>query len=378
MRKCIYCTETKPVADFSLEHVIPQCLGGSLVPDYLKTSFVCKKCNNDLGLFVDASFEKSWFVSHQLNRNARTLYDPKSPIGLPLICMGICDLEVPEMAPDEICESWLGPFGEQVYWIRQHDERLYWYNGGNPRTTKSVHSRAYFIFSIKSEKNLPLVFLSFRDSFQKRRIKKILCSTLVGGNATDIGFSLPDELDIKRINFFLQLARNQKTIKMAHYINFDFRFMAKLAIGISHCLFKNENVSSEYGVELLRALWHKEGADLPVLHGRTTFGQKADPIFNNLTGVNGGIVIMIYSFADATVLNLNIGGNLNWTIKIAQHENPPVGNSNIVLLIFKELNKCITMSFVDFMRFKTGNYKNHELEKILSATNKPISNQLEF
>ena len=44
---------------FSLEHVIPQFLGGAYAPDQMKTKDVCRKCNSDLGLFVDAAFEKT-------------------------------------------------------------------------------------------------------------------------------------------------------------------------------------------------------------------------------------------------------------------------------------------------------------------------------
>ncbi|MFA5016764.1 MAG: HNH endonuclease [Methylobacter sp.] len=153
MHTCIYCRKEKTDEDFSLEHVIPQCLGGALAPDELKTRDVCEKCNNDLGLFVDASFEKNWFVSQQLQVNARAQFNPSNPKAIPLVCMGPCELDVPGILQTEVCESWLGPFGEQVYWVRPHDEKLYWYGGGNPRTTKSVESRAYFMFSINSSKN---------------------------------------------------------------------------------------------------------------------------------------------------------------------------------------------------------------------------------
>lgn len=102
MRTCIYCRKDKPNEEFSLEHVIPQCLGGSIAPNEFKTRDVCEKCNNDLGLFVDASFEKSWFVSQQLQANARALFEPSHPQALPLICMGPCDLNVPGMLETEV------------------------------------------------------------------------------------------------------------------------------------------------------------------------------------------------------------------------------------------------------------------------------------
>ena len=59
MRECIYCRKLKEEDMFSLEHVIPQFLGGAYAPDQMKTKDVCRKCNSDLGLFVDAAFEKT-------------------------------------------------------------------------------------------------------------------------------------------------------------------------------------------------------------------------------------------------------------------------------------------------------------------------------
>ncbi|MGZ5027986.1 MAG: HNH endonuclease [Methylobacter sp.] len=75
MSICIYCRLDKSESDFSLEHIIPQSLGGAAAPDYFKTRKVCSTCNNNLGLFVDASFEKLCrvripyhFQSFSLNR----------------------------------------------------------------------------------------------------------------------------------------------------------------------------------------------------------------------------------------------------------------------------------------------------------------------
>jgi len=154
MRKCIYCSSEKEESEFSLEHIIPQFLGGAYAPDKFKTRNVCKTCNSNLGLFVDASFEKNFLVYNHLNEAAYAFFDPGNPSGLPLTCMENSDLSPPEMNDTEVCELWLGPLGEQVFWIRPKDERLYWYSGGNPRTVKEVNNRAYFLFSERSTKNI--------------------------------------------------------------------------------------------------------------------------------------------------------------------------------------------------------------------------------
>lgn len=363
MRTCIYCQEDKAEGEFSLEHVIPQCLGGSAVSDEFKTSNVCRKCNNDFGLFIDASFEKSWFVSHQLQANARALFDPLRPRALPLICMGPCNLNVPGMLDTEVCESWLGPFGEQIFWVRPHDERLYWYSGGNPRTAKSVASRAYFIFSINSTKDPALTWLSFKEAFSSRRVKKVMCSKIVGADPREIGFSDTDPLDEERIRFFLnrQIDDPQLHISLALNTAFDLRFMAKLAIGISHCLWDKSSISETYANELHKALWHKPEDELPLIYGSTAFGNEIDPVFSKFAGLEGAVVLLITRVGNGTAINLNLGPRLNWTIKIAEHLDGLSAVDDRAILIFKSIGKCVQMPLHEFLAFKLGRTTHPEL-----------------
>lgn len=366
MRTCIYCRKEKTDEDFSLEHVIPQCLGGSLAPDELKTRDVCEKCNNDLGLFVDASFEKNWLVSQQLQANARAQFNPSNPKAIPLVCMGPCELDVPDILQTEVCESWLGPFGEQVYWVRPHDEKLYWYGGGNPRTTKSVESRAYFMFSINSSKNAGLTWLTFKDAFSGRRVKKVMCTQVVGADPEEIGFSRPDLLDAERINFFMEkcLTAPSRHIKLAMYIRYDLRFIAKLAIGISHCLYGKASVSESYADELHKALWHKPDDELPLINGSTSFSSEVDPKFAEFAGMEGAVVLLITRSPNGTAINLNLGPRLNWTIKVAEHLNESLPLQEKAIIMYKEIGKCIQMPLNEFIAFKIGRETHPELDSI--------------
>ncbi|RXZ38158.1 HNH endonuclease [Oxalobacteraceae bacterium CAVE-383] len=374
MRTCIYCQKEKPDGQFSLEHVIPQCLGGLCAPDEFKTRDVCAKCNNDLGLFVDASFEKSWFVSHQLQANARSLFDPLHPQALPLVCMGPCNLKVPGMLETEVCESWLGPFGEQIYWIRPHDERLYWYSGGNPRTTKSMASRAYFMFSINSTKDAALTLRSFDEAFAGRLVKKVMCTQVVGFDLVKIGFSKADPLDEERIKFLLDKCVQGPDIHISLGMNvdFDLRFVAKLAIGICHCLFGTESISKAYLNELHKTLWHTPDKEFPQINGRTAFGNGLDQKFSELVGLEGAIVLLITKVGDGTALNLNLGPRLNWTIKIAEHEDNFPGVQDRAIVIFKSIGKSIQMPIHEFFAFKIGQKIHPELQaamEIVHASN---------
>ena len=137
MKNCIYCRNDKDEKEFTLEHIIPQFLGGAHAPEFLKTRDVCKTCNNNLGLFVDASFEKNWLVTNWLRESSSAFYSKETPVGVSLKCMGNVSLSPPNLPEDHVCEMWLGPHGEQVFWIRPHDKKLSAYVGGNPDRQKS-------------------------------------------------------------------------------------------------------------------------------------------------------------------------------------------------------------------------------------------------
>jgi len=199
-RKCIYCDKLKPLDSFSFEHVIPQFLGGAQSPDCLKTHSVCKKCNNDLGLFVDAAFSKEFFVSKALAFQEYYLFDPNNKSALPYYCMGQADCDIiVNLENNECCEYWIGPFGEQMFWVRPNEERFYWYTGGNPIKKRKFETRAYFIFSEGAVKDIQLSLISMRELFKDHKIKKICCTKNDIKNISDFGFSKPDELDILRI-----------------------------------------------------------------------------------------------------------------------------------------------------------------------------------
>lgn len=373
MRQCIYCRESKPDEDFTLEHVIPQFMGGAYAIDKLKTRDVCERCNNNLGLFVDAAFEKDFLVYNNLRDSAYAFFDPSSPTSLPLRCMGVNSLQPPHMDPTEICEYWIGPLGEQVFWIRPDDARLYWYSGGNPRTVKKQKSTAYFIFSERSKKKPEISWFSFRDAFEGRRVKKIMCTKIDGADPKTIGFSEPDHVDSERIAFFMREALDGKEQKCQLRINpiYDQRFMAKLAIGIAHCLFGNSVASTTYMEELYKALWFKEGDPIPNVFGIGTFGSTDSNLTKSL-GIKHGVTITVLYIEDTIAVNLNIGETLNWTVQcanaqdLAQDELGVIGHEGLSFVLFKPIGKCIELSLSDFLAHKTGDKTNAELSEVES------------
>ena len=376
MKTCIYCRIVKNEDQFTLEHVIPQFLGGAQAPDNLKTRNVCGTCNNNLGLFVDASFEKDFTVFNELNESVYSFFDPDNPTPLPLRYIGISDLNPPDMKVEEICEFWLGPLGEQVYWIRPSDERMYWYAGGNPRTVKKVSTRAYFIWSERSLKNPIITWLSFDDAFNGKKVKKVSCTQVQGASLADIGFSEFDELDLRRIEYFNRKCSNRQERKcqLSMYLRYDIRFMAKLAIGLGHVLFGAKFDSSNYTKELHKALWFREGESEPSIIGQSNLAQNND-FLKKECGVSNGVTLTILPISKYIALNLNISRKMNWTIVIA--ENEPIQDyinkeleQGLCVVLFKSINKGIRLTLPELIAHNSRNIIQPELGEIEKLTGK--------
>ncbi|BAQ75229.1 predicted protein [Pseudomonas sp. Os17] len=375
MGHCIYCRKDKDDQEFTLEHVIPQFLGGAHAPDFLKTREVCKSCNSNLGLFVDASFEKNWIVSNWLRESSSAFYDKDKPVGVSLLCMGNTDLCPPELPENHVCEMWLGPLGEQVFWLRPHDERLSAYVGGNPRTMKSTETRAYFLFSENTQQDPLKTWLSFEQAFHGRRVKKVLCTEVRGADPASIGFAQPDDLDRARTEFFLANTEGELEHKMRVTVDpkFDKRFVCKLAIGIAFCLFGSKVLDSDYGKELHKGLWHRGDNDEPEVRGSVLFSKQGDQDFNRLVGFPNAVAVVLLSTQEGIAINLNINSQLNWTVLCAPNEIlttedvAKIGDGQILLLV-RALQTCIYLDLPSYLAFKSGLTQHPELNAVLERS----------
>lgn len=366
MEKCIYCRENKKESEFSLEHVIPQFLGGVLVSDMLKTRKVCKQCNNNLGLFVDASFEKDWIFHNYLNQEFRDFYEPNNSNGLPLSYMGIDTLIPPHIDVGDVCEVWLGSLGEIVYLIRPNDDRLYWYAGGNPRTAKTLSSVAYFFFSERSLKNPKLSLNTFLSAFKGKKVRRIVGSKISGIDLARLGFNEPNDIDKDRIDFFLENLSCKRQLKYSKYIHSDKRFIAKLGIGLLNCLFPYSHFQNDYLEEMYKMLWYRNGECLPRLRGCID----ADKNLKILLGVPSGITIAVMQSGTSIVMSLNIAQKLHWIIKCAgveeldYRDRAILNNGGRVFIIYRALGEYIEMSMDELILHKTNSCLHKNLQEV--------------
>lgn len=287
--------------------------------------------------------------------------------------MGHSVINPPHMVDGEICEYWLGPLGEQIFWIRPDDEKLYWYAGGNPRTVKKQKTRAYFIFAERSLKNFELALLSFKDAFEGKPVKKIMCTRLDEENILPrIGFSNPDDIDQERIEFFLESVRGGKEQHCKYHKNVfaENRFIAKLALGILHCLFNKSKFSSEYMEELYKGLWYRTGDNIPKIPGSGALHEGKD--LKRLLGVPYGTTISILKSNNLLIMNLNIGTELNYSIQCGEIEELDSQEAEIFdqgglcIVIYKPLQRFIELGLYEFIAHKSGDYINDDLSEIES------------
>ncbi len=380
MKTCIYCRQSKEDSEFSLEHVIPKFLGGAYAPDEFKTHNVCRKCNSDLGLFVDAAVKKNFLAANILNEIIHGYYDPKAPKGMPLTFMGLSDLKIPQMDPrNEVCEALIGPLGEQVYWVRPKDKKLECYVGGNPITAKTKESRAYFFFSERSCKCPMLSWLTFKDAFKGLKVRKIMCTTVEGISPAHIGFSAPDIIDKDRTAFLQHVcfSDQKRSCQIPIDLRADCRFLAKIGIGIAHSLFGIKILRTDYAEELYKALWHKPEDPLPQVRGASFFSNPYDEGFKRLTGEEHAVTVTIQKVIDAVLLTVNISAKLVATVQIAKcddvspQELEAIGDGQ-VLILYRPLKQCIRLSYAEYLAHKCGTMINEEIENINAMTNNYI------
>lgn len=380
MKTCIYCQQQKNDKDertgqgnFSLEHVIPIALGGAIADPKLKITHVCKQCNNDLGQFVDAAFVKDWFVSNAISRMKRDVYTPDiyKNKGLPLICMGESEKSFPYLQDGQVHETWLGPFGETVVWVRAKEERLYWYVGGNPRTMKKTPSQAYFFFTKETERFPPLTLNSFKQAFSKRKVKKILGTKITDENGNEpliSWFDTPDEIDSERIKYIFSeiLGKRSQRVKQAMFLWSEVRFLCKLSIGILFSLFGDKVFQDKYFHELYTGLWdQKQQPKNQVLQNI-----EVEKRVKKNTAVRGAITIGLNVFDERIFISLNIGGDYLCGIPTIStdllNENDffRLAFDGVYIVICEALSIYKEMTGYQFDRHKQGMYRTKEIEQI--------------
>jgi hypothetical protein len=364
---CLYCARNKPLSESSLEHAVPQFLGGAQAPGQYKLRNVCRTCNNRLGLHVDGSYAKSWFVTNALAEAARKYYSgPGQSHPFPLVCIGPASIPGLLVPQNEIAEYWLGPSGETIIWLRTADDALYWYTGGNP-THRKRPSAVYFIPTSGDPVRLQMGTEALIGAFKKTKARRIFGAT-VGGlspGAAVPGFDLPSPTDDSNVQA-IHTAIRSGSIPARLPINtgFDLRFICKMALAVGFSLFGQPYLATSGAGEARIGLWPNPSTP-PNVRGSPTFLNHAQ--FAQVGGYEGAIVILVLRTGGSYVLAMTVDRGLPFVVELcpdtlsSRFIDPALGYS---LVLFPHLQQCVELSMPDQLAHMLGEASNAALAAI--------------
>ena len=369
---CLYCGKEKQQSESSLEHAIPQFMGGKYAPKIFQITNVCTTCNNDLGLWVDASYAKSWFITNHLAEAARLLCTNPHDPGLPLSCMGKVQIPNLEVPYEHVAENWLGPSGETITWIRPHDERMNSYTGGNPINTKKKSSVAYYFPVSENQEKIMLGLRSFHRALEKRKVRKTLCTELrdTNGFAVDPkkwGFDSPTPYDMtNREAIRTAIHTGNIRARFSMDTKFDQRFMCKHALGIGYSLFGEVFLSHSTADEARKGVWPPSDGPKSAIRGTSSIFT-SDTFLASMAGYPGAVAIIVMKPGPSWSMCVSIDEKLPFVIELgpgtmtSQHVNPEEGYA---LLLFPYLEKCVELTVVALIAHRQGVMKHLALEQI--------------
>lgn len=372
MFDCLYCGEAKPPSDSSLEHAVPQFLGGDAAPKRFQLTNVCKQCNNVLGLFVDAAYAKAWATTNALTNAAHLLCASKNDPGLPSSYIGharISGLAVPE---GHVAEHWIGPFGETVIWLRAHDDRMDVYAGGNPIDAKRKPSVAYFFPTRTDEVGFQLGITSLERMFKKKSVRKILGAKVVDEAGDEVtttlpGFVIPDLVEAAALEAIrAQLNSGTMHARGGMALQFDHRFICKLALGIGYGLFGEAFLQEPNTQNLRRGLWPRRDEPKPNVRGTATFASE-DPAIAKITHYPGAVVLWVCRSGDHWSLTLTLDPALTFTVAMALgtlSSDDLDSNEAYALVLVPYLEQAIEMTGAEMIAHRLGSVPHPQLEVI--------------
>lgn len=241
--KCIYCQQEKDENEFSLEHIIPQSMGGALLDNNFKTKHVCNRCNNLCGLFVDDACLRNWF---QLNaKMSAHLINGMFPsyIGMVDILSG----------DNEVCDMWTYPEGSVVYHFRPREDKFITHVGGNPITRRKGGGKAILALSELVCKNTDKVIKTV-ESFTCLFAKNDLFAFNFEVKNHDEIFQQFDD-DTKVYKEKIESIKDAQTKCTVVFSQRDSaRFYCKIALALGYNILGDVFLETDYAKELIKGL----------------------------------------------------------------------------------------------------------------------------
>lgn len=361
--KCIYCSEDKDDSEFSLEHIIPQSMGGNILNNpLLRTNNVCKRCNSLCGLFVDNACLKNW-----LHQNAKSQSEWNMP-GYSLISPSYIGILEDLSSEDEICDFWVFPQGSQVFCFYPKEKKYLAHVGGNPINRKEGKGKAVLVLSELASSNLNeckrtiesfyaffLTYEKYAYNFTISNYEEIFCD-----------FDEKTAEYKKKIDGTLNQQLNARVFLDILQIN---RFPCKIALALGFNLFGDKFLDTEYAKELRKGLWYKNGEKNGVRGTNFIFSGENENLLEMLK-VGKANTLAVIKAGNILSCTMSIYGNLS-TIMICDNLQN-MGKCNVANLdegIFFAWHPQLgisteQLSLIDLINYKSGNKPNCSLKKL--------------
>lgn len=340
-RNCIYCGKEKAIDKFSLEHILPSSLSGSLVDNPFTTNDVCIRCNELAGQFIDAPFVKSWHINMDRAGHFKKYCDPTKTDIVPLTFMGTHNTLKYE---NKICDDWFGPTGDVIYHFHEPypEEPNTPAMIGVPNTAwkKKIDKGFVFLF-IKS--NNPAwyrtIFLSVLKQFSDTPIYL--------GNGVKPSVrqfeEIPDYLKVLHQNL-LDNVNGEQSVTVSMSIDFNAtRFLSKLALGLGYKLFDSLFIDSNEAKIFRDVMWERDPAHRrkSKLHG--TFPPNKNEMDDMLKWKDGHCIALTNINGMLGLYANFYGGHHGYSLMIAETSNywKEMDNNGVVYIIAPAFGKVI-------------------------------------
>lgn len=364
--KCLYCQQEKDSVEYSLEHIFPDALGGSLFSEVFKTRSVCIRCNSISGLFIDGPFIKNFFSQNDSAQAYLNYINFNKPIAMPLKYLGV--LEDFPGEKDEVCEVWFGPHGGIVYHLRQKaDPRYDTMIGGNPIESKK-NKGWITIFAQNSDPywNTVLLLSCIKHFGKARRISGGI--HLDPQAQHDAYFDDPTNEELHSLQFFRDISEKQHRCKITIQIGFEQRFLAKLALGLGYNLFGNEFLKAEDSQKLRNAMWEKDFNKRPELINFSNYFQDSKNDLEKFLTWEGVHTLVLFPIKDVLYLIFYCFGYKLMMIPLCHEReiwNTSIYSDGVVYVAAPQLEKFSgPLHLPEFISHKIGHHKVATLEEI--------------
>ena len=386
MKSCFLCGRSD--VQMSLEHSIPQFLGGKKSDDKFKKLNLCKSCNSQLGTHVDARFARSFINSMELaDFKNDTFFGRFTSIEFEK------DDEIFNLISKNSYVEIMSNEKAVAFWIKENSEEFLGLVGGHAPLSKSKESQL-FLFLTKeiSKEEIQKLLNDIRIKFKDyKKLEILLCIDFLDNSISNeeqiilYRKQIKDELGVKGLKFIWEFNEKEEKIKerlspsseknsagfnsrLLIDLNDYVRFLSKLYLGVLCGFIGSDFIYHNVATKLIEIVKsYSSRAALPDYDiGRFKMFLKSRENEYFLSEARA-IVISIFQIGKDVMGYLSINSN-EFVLKICEHSDLPDVARKILNI---DSTLCEIPEGVGLMlksgaeRYEEFNVKNFLLSKVI-------------